>query len=52
MLENYKNYSPQKIRGITWPITAKIKQEKEKEKGGEKEALDVHCVHRLDGWVI
>ena len=52
MLQVNKNYSPQKIRGITWPITAKNKQENERVRVGERKVLNVLSVLTSDGWGI
>ena len=51
-LEANKNYSPQKIRGITWPITAKNKQENERVRVGENVHLNVLSALTSDGWAI
>ena len=48
-VNNNNYYSPQKIRGITWPITAKNKQENERVRVGENVHPNVHFALTFDG---
>ena len=52
MLQVNKNYSPQKIRGITWPLTAKKRQENERVRVGERKVLNALSALTSDGQEI